>query len=145
MADRGVSQSMLARAVGSTQGAISLILLGKTTNSRLLPKIATYLGVSLGWLLGMEPGAVGNETTAAPWPRIMMEVVLPPERSLTVMFKALLAGIDRGLSEDEQARLLAVRLPIGLAQLQYARTAQETLAPETIDEDPAKPDRELTR
>lgn len=42
---------------------------------------------------------------------------LPSEHVLTVMFKALLSGIDPTLSQDEQAQLLARRLPIGLSQL----------------------------
>jgi len=49
---RGVGQSDLAQGVGVTQGAVSKIIVGKTANSRLLPKIATYLGVPLAWLLG---------------------------------------------------------------------------------------------
>lgn len=54
MHDRGIDQSALARELGVTQGAISKIVLGKTANSRLLPRIATHLGVSLAWLLGIE-------------------------------------------------------------------------------------------
>jgi len=54
MADCGVDQSGLARELGVTQGAISKIVLGKTANSRLMPKIATTLRVPLAWLLGMS-------------------------------------------------------------------------------------------
>ena len=60
---RGVDQSALARALRVSQGSISKIVLGKTNNSRLLPRIATHLAVSLPWLLGetddAEPGS-GN-------------------------------------------------------------------------------------
>lgn len=49
---RGMDQSVLATAIGVTQGAISKIVVGKTANSRLLPKIAIALRVSLPWLLG---------------------------------------------------------------------------------------------
>lgn len=52
MEKRGMDQSALADAIGVTQGAISKIVLGKTANSRLLPKIAIALRVSLAWLLG---------------------------------------------------------------------------------------------
>lgn len=52
MADRGIDQSQLARAIGVTQGTISLILLGKTRRSKHMPEIASYLEVSLEWLAG---------------------------------------------------------------------------------------------
>lgn len=41
-----------AKAIGVGQSTISNILTGRTTDSRHLPRIADYLGVSLGWLLG---------------------------------------------------------------------------------------------
>lgn len=50
--ERGWDQTDLAKRVGATQGAISKILVGKTTNSRLMPRIASVLGKSLPWLLG---------------------------------------------------------------------------------------------
>ncbi|OJY68681.1 MAG: hypothetical protein BGP16_05450 [Sphingobium sp. 66-54] len=50
---RGIDQSTLARGLGVTQGAISKIVVGRTSNSRLMPRLATYLGVSLPWLLGV--------------------------------------------------------------------------------------------
>ncbi len=112
-------QSSLARAIGITQGAISKILQGKTANSRHLPRIAIYLGVSLPWLLGETEDP---EPNAAPRPPaaqqvVMMGVLLPPARALARMFEALLAGIDPQLPRAEQALLLAERLPIGLSQL----------------------------
>ncbi|MFC3097352.1 helix-turn-helix domain-containing protein [Alteraurantiacibacter palmitatis] len=61
---RGVDQSELARRVDVTQGAISKIIVGKTTNSRMLPKIAATLGVSLPWLLGTT-GDMFDETCAS--------------------------------------------------------------------------------
>lgn len=57
MENRGFDQSGLARAVGVSQATINRIVLGKTANSRLLPRIATELGVSLPWLLGMSDDA----------------------------------------------------------------------------------------
>jgi len=54
MRKRGWDQKELAQRVDATQGAISKILVGKTSNSRLLPKIAAQLGVSLPWLLGQS-------------------------------------------------------------------------------------------
>jgi hypothetical protein len=58
-------------------------------------------------------------------PVVMLSVNLPPERALARMFQALLAGIDPDASRDEQALLLAQRLPIGLSQLR-------DLLPETV-------------
>lgn len=49
---RDIDQTDLAEAIGVTQGAISKIAVGRTANSRLIPKIAGHLGVPLGWLLG---------------------------------------------------------------------------------------------
>lgn len=46
------TQSSVAQALGITQGAVSEILSGKTQNTRLLPKLADLLGVSIPWLLG---------------------------------------------------------------------------------------------
>lgn len=61
MQGQGIDQSALARELGVTQGAISKIVLGKTANSRLMPRIATHLGVSLAWLLGMSDDRGGSE------------------------------------------------------------------------------------
>lgn len=123
MAAQRVSQSGLARAVGATQGSISLIMLGKTTNSRLLPKIATALGVSLAWLLGMadDPTEAGIPPPIPP--QVMLPVVLPSESALADMFEGLLLVIDelqpvRERRLDEIARELAQLLPTGLSQLQ---------------------------
>jgi len=118
-----MSQSGLARAVGATQGSISLILLGKTTNSRLLPKIATFLGVSLAWLLGMADEPCDNGALPVIPPQVMLPVVLPSENALADMFEGLLLVIDelqpvRERQLDEIARELAQLLPTGLSQLQ---------------------------
>lgn len=51
---RGVDQTSLAAAVGITQGAISLILKGKTRKSKHLPDLARHLKVSLPWLMGYD-------------------------------------------------------------------------------------------
>jgi phage repressor protein C with HTH and peptisase S24 domain len=54
MESRGYDQSGLARAIGVSQATINRIVQGKTANSRLMPRIATKLGVPLPWLLGMS-------------------------------------------------------------------------------------------
>lgn len=53
MDEIGVSQTMLADAIKTSQAAISQIMTGKSQNSRLLPKIAANLAVNLNWLLGV--------------------------------------------------------------------------------------------
>jgi len=112
-------QSSLARAIGITQGAISKILQGKTANSRHLPRIANYLGVSLPWLLG----EAADHDTARPTPAaptfnfVTMQVALPSEAALARMFLGMLKTSRSAKSEDEQALLLAKRLPIALSQL----------------------------
>ncbi|KHA64266.1 hypothetical protein NI18_10245 [Sphingomonas sp. Ant20] len=123
MAAQRVSQSGLARAVGATQGSISLILLGKTTNSRLLPKIATFLGVSLAWLLGMADDPSDDAVVPVLPPQVMLPVVLPSENALADMFEGLLLVIDelqpvRERPLDDIARELAQLLPTGMSQLQ---------------------------
>jgi len=54
MAEKGMDQEDLAQAVGVTQGTISLILTGKTKDSRHFPAIAHALGSSLPWIMGHE-------------------------------------------------------------------------------------------
>ena len=63
---RGLDQSALARDLGVTQGAISKIVLGKTSNSRLMPRIATLLRVPLPWLLGMSDELSPTNDAAPP-------------------------------------------------------------------------------
>lgn len=119
MAEAGDDQSDVADAVGCTQGAISLIVLGRTLRSRYLPDIASYYGVSVNWLRGEDvPRNDGTPTPPRPVPsHIFMRVELPTTDALTAMFEGLLDGIDPALTQDARARLLAERLPIGLSQL----------------------------
>lgn len=72
MDEIGVTQEQLADWLGVTQGAISLILTGKTQRSRLLPEIADKLGVELAWLRGE-----GEESTS-------IEISNSPHRNDTV-------------------------------------------------------------
>lgn len=66
MDEAGVDQSALGKAIGVTQGTISLILLGKTRHSKHLPTIATYLGVSYDWLIGRSDAKRGEASETAP-------------------------------------------------------------------------------
>jgi len=149
MADVGLDQSAIARHIGVTQGAISLILLGKTTRSRYLPEIAQLLGVSLAWLRGedvsRQPTASEMLPMAAPT-TIRMDVVLPSATALTNMFYGLLGSFDEGLPRAELARGLALHLPVALAQLQgpLVETNPETeTLPEAAAPDPATDRRAL--
>lgn len=124
-------QSSLARAIGITQGAISKILLGKTANSRHLPRIAIYLGVSLPWLMGEtdDPNAGTAPPPMMPVTQfITMQVGLPSEAALARMYEGLLRPLDRTMPLGELARILAKRLPSGLSQL------VDLLPPDTLDE-----------
>lgn len=121
MAEAGMDQSAVARHIGVTQGAISLILLGKTTRSRYLPEIAQLLGVSLAWLRGEDvpKQPTPNEMLPRTAPTtIRMDVVLPNADALTTMFETILRAFEELPSKAELARALALRLPDGLAQSQ---------------------------
>ena len=52
MKELGLDQAELAARIQVTQGTISLILTGKTKDSRHFPAIAQELGVPLSWVLG---------------------------------------------------------------------------------------------
>lgn len=142
---KGWSQGKLARAVGVTQGAISQILLGKTHRSKFLPEIAEELGVSMRWLAGED---VSRDPTVPLPPRpqpalnvVMMGVAMPPEYALARMFEGLLAGIDPKAPRDEQALLLAQRLPIGLSQLRDLLPDSVTAMPRRLE----RPEADATR
>ncbi len=175
MDDQGVDQSTLARAIGVTQGAISLILVGKTRQSKYLPEIAIELGVSYDWLSGRDVDkyadspvdllVTSSERTlierlrSLPFPAFhaltkvangFMDATLPSEAALAQMFEGLLAGIDPAAPVAEQALLLAQRLPIGLSQLRDVRPDPDQAgavrqAQEADAVDPATPHPEPTR
>lgn len=140
MADAGLDQSQLARAVGCTPGAINQIVNGLSRRSKFRPEIAETLGVSLRWLIGED---VPRDPLTPPPPRVvpsiapqvvMMGVAMPPERALVRMFEGLLAGIDPNADRAELALLLGQRLPIGLSQLR-------DLLPDSVNALPRRPER----
>ncbi|MEG8051462.1 helix-turn-helix transcriptional regulator [Sphingomonas aurantiaca] len=141
------SQSELARIADMRQSTLNGLIRNPYRWSPYLTKIARALQTTVEYLTG-ETNDPDMNAPPPPLPTsamVMMPVSLPTERALKVMFKALLAGIDRELGEDEQAELLAQRLPIGLAQLQYARFDLPTPVAETVGEDLATSDREPLR
>ena len=64
MRRRGLDQSDLAERLGTSQATISRIVLGKTANSRWLPRIATELRFPLPWLQGVsdDDGLYGGDS-----------------------------------------------------------------------------------
>ena len=92
MDEAGVDQSALGKAIGVTQGTISLILLGKTRHSKHLPAIAAFLGVSYEWLIGRSDAKRGEASEAG---------------SVSADERALLEGL-RSLGKADRASLHAV-------------------------------------
>jgi transcriptional regulator with XRE-family HTH domain len=116
----GISQSELARRVGITQGTIAGLISGRSRSSTHLHKIARVLRTTPAYLEGEtddpDEGAP-PPSPAPPYQAITLQVLLPGEAALAQMFEGLLMAMDRDLPLDEQARLLAQRLPTGLSQL----------------------------
>lgn len=134
MEERGLSQSELARRVGVTQATIYKLISGLSTTSRHLHKIARVLGTTTAYLEGEtdDPSDGAAPPSLAPVVHLVtMQVALPPERALARMFEALLRAMDREAPLDEQARLLAQRLPIGLSKLKDLLPAELTPADPT--------------
>lgn len=123
MLQGGLSQSELARRVGVTQGAIAKIARNNPNGSSHLHRIARVLGTTPAYLAGEvdDPAEGAAPPPPVPAPRLFLQVELPSEEALAAMFASLLDGIDPASPRDEQALLLAQRLPIGLSQLVDAR------------------------
>lgn len=73
---------------------------------------------------------------AAGYREFTLPVLFPPEYALTRMFEALLAMLDPAAAREEQARLLAMNLPVALAQL---RDLLPPVAPDPEATPPASP------
>lgn len=149
--ERGLSQSELARRVGVTQATIYKLASGISYGSKHLHLIARELATTPGYLTGEidDPSIDAPPPPPAAHVRIMMEVNLPPEEALALMFEGLLEGIDAEASQAERALLLARRLPIGLSQLRDLRPATARAArspePSAAVARPATPRREPAR
>lgn len=116
----GLSQAELARRVGIRQSTMNSLIRGDSRTSRSLLKIARELQTTAAYLTGEtddpDEGAP-PPPPAPPYQAITLQVLLPGEAALAQMFEGLLMAMDRDLPLDEQARLLAQRLPTGLSQL----------------------------
>lgn len=115
-----MSQSELARRVGISQASVFRLVKGEAYGSKHLHRIARELRTSPSYLSGEtddpDEGAP-PPPPAPPYQAITLQVLLPGEAALAQMFEGLLMAMDRDLPLDEQARLLAQRLPTGLSQL----------------------------
>lgn len=63
MFERGITQEVLARRVGITQGAITNYIKGRTPRGEILDKIADELGCEREFLLGEKDSAPGISST----------------------------------------------------------------------------------
>lgn len=120
MSEFRLSQSELARRVGVTQTTIRKLVSGGGYGSKYLHLIARELQTTPAYLTGEIDDPDEGAPPPPPAPRyqtISLQVLLPDEDALAEMFEGLLEAMDRAAPLDEQARLLARRLPIGLAQL----------------------------
>lgn len=140
----GISQSELARRVGITQGTIAGLVSGRSRSSTHLHKIARALGTTPAYLEGETDDPDQGAPVAPPAPpyqAITLQVLLPGEAALAQMFEGLLMAMDRDLPLDEQARLLAQRLPTGLSQLRDLMPALPKPAASKLKPSPATPAR----
>lgn len=120
LATLGKKQAWLAREVGLHQSTINGIIKNGQRSSTHIVAIARTLRTTPEYLLGEtdDPDADAPlEPPAPPYQAVMMQVLLPAEDALARMFEALLSMVDPETSIEEQARLLAKNLPIGLSQL----------------------------
>ena len=83
--------------------------------AKRMPVWFRFVEMAIAEAQGREPQAklVDPETAQA----VSMMVLMPSEAALARMFEGLLRPIDREMPVDELARILAQRLPTGLAQL----------------------------
>lgn len=124
MAERGLSQSALARRVGVTQATIYKLVSGRGYGSKYLHVIARELATTPAYLSGeIDDPSVSAQQPAPSAPlvhHVMLAVALPSEHALARMFEGMLEIIEEYPERpdlEETARLLAHWLPTGLSQL----------------------------
>lgn len=147
VANARLSYSEVARQLGVKQPTISRIAKGEQRSTARLDHLAQIVQTTPAYLTGETDDPSPNAAPNPSFDRVERELVLglrelqpgdraallrianslrppppperalPPEGALADMFEALLMGMDRTKPLDEQALLLAQRLPIGLSQL----------------------------
>jgi phage repressor protein C with HTH and peptisase S24 domain len=134
MEGRALDQATLAAMVGVTQGAISLILLGKTQKSRFLPDIAQALQVPLSWLMGETelPGRIGNA------PRLPDRVIEQPDANY-VMVDLLPTYAGAGGGGSGEGDLEQVAFARALIEREFRAQASDMMAVQVLG-DSMEPD-----
>lgn len=115
-----LSYSRVARLLGVKQPTISRLAKGVQGSTARIDRLATILDTTPAYLTGETDDPVANATPkppAQPYQAVTMQVLLPAEDALARMFVALLSMVNPAAPTEEQARLLARNLPIGLSQL----------------------------
>jgi transcriptional regulator with XRE-family HTH domain len=104
--DLDINQDALAAAVGVSQGYISGIERGAVTNPTLevMEKLAQALGVSLAYLLDLSDDPLGRE--ALPDDQVLIEAKTPEERRLLSEVAEELQSLD---AADQQLALALIR------------------------------------
>lgn len=104
--DLDMNQDALAAAVGVSQGYISGIERGAVKNPTLevMEKLAGALGVSLAYLLDLSDDPLGRE--ALPDDQVLIEVKTPEERRLLSEVAEEFQGLDVA---DQQLALALIR------------------------------------
>ena len=138
------SQAELARRAGIGQSTLNGLIRKPYRWSPHLVDIARALQTTVEYLAGKtddpDEGAP-PPPPAPPYQAITLQVLLPGEAALAQMFEGLLMAMDRDLPLDEQARLLAQRLPTGLSQLRDLMPALPKPAASKPKPSPATPAR----
>ncbi|MEG3182105.1 helix-turn-helix domain-containing protein [Sphingomonas sp. LT1P40] len=133
-----LSQSALARTLGVSQQAVGKLISGDTRNTAKLVQLARALETTPDYLEGIvDDPAEGYTPPPAPMLQVVtMQVVLPSEAALARMFEGLLPLAEGDLTTAERARILAQRLPTGLAQLQELMPERATAEAPAADTAP---------
>lgn len=117
---KGLSQGALAKRSGLSQPTIGKLEAGISSGSSHIHRIARSLDTTPAYLTGETDNPDENAPPPPPAPiihHVMMAVALPSEAALARMFLGLLKTSKSAQSMDEQALLLAKRLPNALSQL----------------------------
>lgn len=120
LAERGISQSELARRVGISQTAVNKLATGGAYGTKHIHLIARTLRTSPSFLLGETDDPAPDAPFVEPERPVQfvtMQVALPSEEALATMFQAMLRIVPEDATEDERAQILARRLPAALSQL----------------------------